>query len=76
MLSREPIVVPDAGHLLVDEEPVLAADVVAELDSVTRPRTRQYAGSAGSSVWRRPIRAAAESRPRLIGTRAVAAANP
>jgi hypothetical protein len=37
---------------------------------------RQYGGSAGSSVWVAPIRAAAESRPRLIGTTAVAAANP
>jgi hypothetical protein len=36
----------------------------------------QYAGSAGSSVLVAPIRAAAESCPRLIGTMAVAAANP
>ncbi len=30
-LGREPIVVPGAGHLLVDEEPVLVADLITSL---------------------------------------------
>ena len=36
----------------------------------------QYAGSAGSSVSAAPMRAAAESRPRVIGTGPVTAASP
>ena len=37
---------------------------------------RQYTGRAGSSVGVAPIRAAAESLPRLTGTTALAAASP
>ena len=52
-------------------EPIISQNYAWELVGLS-----QYAGSAGWSVLVAPIRAAAESRPRLIGTAAVAAANP